>query len=236
MQDASEYDSARSMPRSKRSYEQYCPGARALDIVGQRWTLLIVRELMAFPRRYTDLLRGLPGIGPNVLADRLREMEAFGLVDRRTLPPPGVATVYELTEVGRGLIPVVEALRGWGTNFLGPPKDSDRVRIHWLVGAMLGAFRSGLALGVHDTYEFRIEGVVLQIRVDDGTVGFELGSPVRPDLVFSSDKHTLASVISRQLSPSEAVRGGKAKMEGDRDVAKRWLEIMGIPDALVAPG
>jgi DNA-binding HxlR family transcriptional regulator len=216
-----------------RSYEQYCPGARALDIVGRRWTLLIVRELMLVPRRYTDLLRGLPGIGPNVLADRLREMEGFGLVERRTLPPPGVATVYELTELGRGLIPVVEALRGWGTNFLGPPKKSDRVRIHWLVGAMLGAFRPGLALGVQDTYEFRIEDFVLQIQVDDGTVGFELGSPLQPDLVFSGDKHTLAAVISRQVSLDEAVRSGKAEVAGDRDAAKRWIEIMGMPDALV---
>src|SRR5438128_9069956 len=102
-----------------RSYNQYCPGARALDIVGRRWTLLIVRELMFMPKRYTDLLGGLPGIGPNVLADRLREMEALGLVVRRTLPPPAASTVYELTGLGEGLIPVVEALRGWGANLLG---------------------------------------------------------------------------------------------------------------------
>jgi DNA-binding HxlR family transcriptional regulator len=219
-----------------RSYDQYCPGARALDIVGRRWTLLIVRELMAVPKRYTDLLAGLPGIGPNVLAARLHEMEAFGLIQRRALPPPAASTVYELTDLGQGLIPVIRDLRRWGTNFLGPPTKSDRVQVPWLVGAMMGAFRPGAARGVCETYEFRIDGLVFQIRVDDDTVELEFGSASEPDLRISTDKETLAALISRQLSPSQAVRRGKAQLQGDLDVAERWVEILGLPVPTAQPG
>src|SRR5918996_4677686 len=102
----------------KRRYDQYCALARALDVVGERWTLLLVRELLLGPRRYTDLLGGLPGIGTNLLADRLRYLEQVGLVRRRVLPPPAGSTVYELTELGRELEPTVFALGRWGAHFL----------------------------------------------------------------------------------------------------------------------
>ena len=97
----------------KRSYGQYCAVARALDLIGERWTLLLVRELLLGPRRYTDLLRGLPGIGTNLLADRLRELESAGLVARRTLPPPASSSVYELTPLGEGLRATVLELGRW---------------------------------------------------------------------------------------------------------------------------
>jgi DNA-binding HxlR family transcriptional regulator len=109
------------MPR--RSYDQYCPIARALDVVGERWTLLIVRELLAGPRRYTDL--------HDVLANRLKEMEREALVTRRRLPPPGAAYVYELTDRGRELLPVLDALAVWGGPALGEPRPTDALREHW---------------------------------------------------------------------------------------------------------
>src|SRR5918995_3325809 len=98
----------------KRRYDQYCALARTLDVVGERWTLLLVRELLLGPRRYKDLLAGLPGIGTNLLAERLRHLEEFGLVRRRSLPPPAGSRVYELTELGRGLESVVMELGRWG--------------------------------------------------------------------------------------------------------------------------
>src|SRR3712207_4223782 len=104
---------------SRRSYEQYCPTARALDVVGQRWTLLVIRELLLGPRRFTDLREGLPGIGPNVLAERLAQMQEDGLVRRTTRPPPAASTVYELTELGEGLRPAVQKLTKFGMTFLG---------------------------------------------------------------------------------------------------------------------
>src|SRR3954447_24985256 len=107
---------------AKRSYDQYCPAARALDVLGERWTLLVVRDLLVGPRRYTDLLEGLPGIGPNVLADRLRHLQDVGIVRRTTLPRPAASTVYELTELGQALRPVVQELTRWGLNMMGIPK------------------------------------------------------------------------------------------------------------------
>lgn len=117
------------MPR--RSYDQYCPVARALDVVGERWALLIVRELLVGPRRYTDLHADLPGVSTDVLASRLKDMEREGLITRRRLPPPGAAYVYELTDRGRDLLPVLTALAEWGAPALGEPRPTDAVRAHW---------------------------------------------------------------------------------------------------------
>src|SRR5947209_11047224 len=159
-------------------------------------------------------------------------MEALGLIMRATLPPPAASTVYELSDLGRGLIPVVEALRGWEANLLGPPRQDEHVQLPWLAGAMMGSFRPEAARGVRETYEFRIGRWVFQLGVDDGAVWFELGSTHRPDLVFSADKRTLAAVISRQLSPSDAVSRGQAELEGDPEIVERWLEILGLPPSL----
>jgi DNA-binding HxlR family transcriptional regulator len=117
------------MPR--RSYDQYCPVARALDTVGERWALLIVRELLAGPRRYTDLHADLPGVSTDVLAGRLKDLEREGLATRRRLPPPGAAYVYELTDRGRELGPVLDALAVWGAPLLGEPRPTDALREHW---------------------------------------------------------------------------------------------------------
>jgi DNA-binding HxlR family transcriptional regulator len=119
---------------SKR-YDQYCPIAHALGAVGERWTLLVVRDLMAGPKRYTDLAASLPGIGTNILAARLRELEESGLVEKRKLPPPAASTVYELTAYGRDLRPVLHELARWGARSLGPP-PLDALDEGWLVGAL----------------------------------------------------------------------------------------------------
>ena len=117
---------------SRRSYAHYCPIARSLDVLGERWTLLIVRELLPGPRRYTDLHADLPGISTDVLASRLKEMEADGLVTRHRVAPPTPARVYELTPRGRELLPVLTALSGWGQSLLGDREPTDAQRAHWL--------------------------------------------------------------------------------------------------------
>src|SRR5215831_12190187 len=116
-----------------RTYEQYCPVARALEIVGERWTMLVARELMLGPRRFTDLMEGLPGISPNVLATRLKDLESAGLVSKRTLPPPAASAVYELTEHAVGLARVLAAMADWGMTMLGRPRKGDEVRGEWMV-------------------------------------------------------------------------------------------------------
>src|SRR5262249_19104128 len=108
-----------------RSYRQYCAVARGLDVVGERWTLLIVRGLLVGPKRYKDLLDGLPGIGTNLLAARLKELEKVGVVRRTVLPPPAGSTVYELTESGQALEPVVMALGRWGVRLMDEPHDGE---------------------------------------------------------------------------------------------------------------
>ncbi|GLW70558.1 hypothetical protein Kpho02_28570 [Kitasatospora phosalacinea] len=121
------------MPR--RSYDQYCAVARALDAVGERWSLLIVRELLGGPRRYTDLHADLPGVSTDILATRLKQLEGEGLVERRRLERPANATVYELTPRGAELRPVLDALARWGGPDLGEPRPTDAVREHWYTTA-----------------------------------------------------------------------------------------------------
>lgn len=117
---------------SRRSYDQYCAVARALDAVGERWSLLIVRELLDGPRRYTDLHADLPGVSTDILAGRLKQLESEGLVVRRKLERPANAVVYQLTERGLTLRQVVDALGSWGLGALGEPRPTDAVREHWV--------------------------------------------------------------------------------------------------------
>src|SRR3977135_1784085 len=111
-----------------RTYEQYCPVARALELIGERWALLVVRELLLGPRRFTDLMDGLPGISTNVLATRLKELEQAGIVSKRNLPPPAASAVYELSDANGGLAAVLAALAAWGMDLLGPRRRTDQVR------------------------------------------------------------------------------------------------------------
>lgn len=116
-------------------YDQYCPIACTLGLVGERWTLLVVRELMSGPKRYTDLADHLHGIGTNILAARLKELEGAGLVARRKLPPPAASNVYELTEQGRALRPVLHELARFGARLMGPP-PVESLEPGWLVHAL----------------------------------------------------------------------------------------------------
>jgi DNA-binding HxlR family transcriptional regulator len=124
------------MAHMRKRYDQYCPVAHALGLVGERWALLVVLELMRGPKRYTDLAEHLPGIGTNILASRLRDLEAGGIVARRTLPPPAASRVYELTEYGRALRPVIRELALWGARSLGPPTTDDELFPGWLENAL----------------------------------------------------------------------------------------------------
>ncbi|MDX2808142.1 winged helix-turn-helix transcriptional regulator, partial [Streptomyces scabiei] len=144
----------------RRSYDQYCSAARALDLVGDRWTLLIVRELLAGPRRYTDLHADLPGVSTDVLASRLKDMERDGVSTRRRLPPPGAAYVYELTDRGRELLPVLQALGEWGEGALGERRPTDAVRAHWFALPLLRALE-GAAAGI---VEVRLEEGEFHVR------------------------------------------------------------------------
>src|SRR5437667_8457175 len=146
--------SAAMIQRMAKHYDQYCPVAHALDVVGDRWALLVVRELTTGPKRYTDLAEGLPGIGTNILAARLRDLEAAGVVTKKILPPPAASRVYELTDYGRELKPVMRELALWGARSLGPPTGDDELFPGWLVcpvdmilGPIAPAGRLGFRVG-----------------------------------------------------------------------------------------
>ncbi|WP_329036320.1 helix-turn-helix transcriptional regulator [Streptomyces sp. NBC_00178] len=206
-------------PARRRSYDQYCAAARALDSVGDRWTLLIVRELLAGPRRYTDLHADLPGVSTDVLASRLKDMEQGGLAVRRRLPPPAAAAVYELTEHGRGLLPVLTALAHWGAPALAERRPTDAVRAHWFALPLLRAL-DGLA---HEgVVEVKLEEGEFHIRTGDRAAGgqaYGYGPAGQPDarLVLTTE---VALAIGRgDRTLAEAVRDGDAQVLGDGPLA-----------------
>lgn len=204
----------------RRSYDQYCSAARALDVVGDRWTLLIVRELLAGPRRYTDLHADLPGVSTDVLASRLKDMERDGLTTRRRLPPPGAAYVYELTGRGRELLPVLQALGRWGQAELGGRRPTDAVRAHWFALPLLRALQGeGLV-------EVRLEegDFHLYLGTEDGPVYGDGPAPAEPDARLVLDTGTCMAVGRGELSVREAVRAGRIEVTGDGTPAKALRE------------
>jgi DNA-binding HxlR family transcriptional regulator/putative sterol carrier protein len=211
-----------------RSYQQYCPAARALDVVGERWTLLVIRELFTGPKRYTDLQDGLPGIGPNVLADRLRSLEAAGVVDKRRMPPPAASTVYGLTELGDGLRPVLDGLFQWGLQLLGSPAKGDTVKAsYWLPAIKAAAHPGALADDVDDTYEFRVGSESIVVTAANGEVHVDAAAADHPDLILTTDHATFAKLGRGQLTSLAAIERGKLKVEGDPGAAERCAQLFG---------
>lgn len=209
-------------PVRRRSYDQFCAGARALDAVGDRWTLLIVRELLAGPRRYTDLHADLPGVSTDVLASRLKDMEQGGLVTRRRLPPPAAASVYELTERGYGLLPVLAALAEWGAPALGERRPTDAVRAHWFALPLLRAlnrFGAGAAGGVVDVH---LDEGEFHVRTGEPVAGQSVygdGPAARADARIALDAELCLALGRGELTFAEAVRGGRIEVTGDGPLA-----------------
>ena len=213
---------------SKRSYNQYCAVARALDVVGERWTLLIVRDLLTGPKRFKDLLGGLPGIGTNLLTARLKDLEGYGVVHRATLPPPAGSKVYELTELGRSLEPAIAALGRWGLEFLDTPGQEDDLRPAWAMVAMRSALKQEAARGLQETYEFRIDEEAFHLRVKDGEVEALQGPAVGPDLVIRGGTQAFLALAAGQVEPAEALDSGEVRIEGDQETLARCMEILGL--------
>lgn len=205
--------------------DQYCPVVHALELVGERWSLLIVRELLHGPKRYTDLTNGLPGIGTNILAARLRDLEACGIVQKKKLPPPAPATVYELTPYGKELDEAMHALARWGARTLGPPKSPDDLYPEWGVNALPALFDPEQAKGVKETYELKIDENVFTARVARGRVEAEVGVAPDADVVAEMDSPTFFALVSHELEPREAVDSGRVRVEGDVDALARCFQI-----------
>jgi DNA-binding HxlR family transcriptional regulator/putative sterol carrier protein len=213
-----------------RAYHQYCPVAHALDQVGDRWELLIVRELMLGQRRYTDLAEALPGIGSNILTTRLRDLEAAGVVRKTKLPPPWSVSVYELTEHGRALDSVLHALAQWGAKTLGAPEAGDC----WSMYAVHTRFRPEGA--VDGTYEVRfVGGETISLQVRDGElVAMKLPAD-EPDLVVEAPPEELHRLISGEIDVRAAVADARVRLLAGSEKELADLVAMFAPFEAAAP-
>jgi DNA-binding HxlR family transcriptional regulator/putative sterol carrier protein len=206
-------------------YRQYCALARTLDVAGDRWTLLIVRELVPGPRRFTDLLDGLPGISRNLLTERLRGLERDGIVARKELPPPAARKVYELTDDGRDLATAMAPLIAWGVRRLGDREPAESFHARWSAVAMAGLADREAAKGVSEVYEYLVDDSAFHFTVDDGSIQLHDGRAGDPAVVVSTDEETWTEIGSGRVRFSSAVATGGVTITGDPHAAKRMRKI-----------
>lgn len=206
-------------------YNQYCALARALDLAGDRWTLLIARELAPGPRRFSDLIDGLPGISRNLLTQRLRALERDGIVARRDLPPPAARQVYELTDDGRDLATAMTPLIAWGARRLRDREQGQTFRPRWAAVAMAGLADRDAAKGVSETYQYVVGDSAFYFKVDDGSIELHDGRAEDPAVVWTTDEETWADIVSGKLTTSSAGATGALTVAGDARAAKRLRKI-----------
>ena len=211
-------------------YGQACAIARALDVVGERWSLLLVRELTLGPRRHRDLDTGLPGIPSNVLAARLKDLQAAGVITRRTLPAPTDVTVYELTDAGRALQPALSELLDWGLRYAPEPSEDDASQPAW---GLLAATGRPTALPAGQTCELRVGPEFFYLGSDAGTLTARRGPAPDGDAVVTMSAETLYSLLTGETTVTDAVR--RSTVDGDPGVAHRALESLAAAGAKPTP-
>jgi DNA-binding HxlR family transcriptional regulator/putative sterol carrier protein len=206
-------------------YKQYCGAARALDAVGDRWTLLIVRELMLGQRRFTDLIDGLPGISRNLLTERLRALEQEGVVVRSELPPPAARQVYELTDDGRDLADAMLPLVAWGTRRLRKREPGENFRAHWAALAMATFADREAAEGISEVYQYVVGPAAFHFIVDDGAIELRYGSAEDPAVTLTMDEDTWADMAAGETTGSRAAEMGSLTVSGDPKAVRRLASI-----------
>ena len=212
-----------------RTYCDGCAAAHALDLIGERWALLVVRELVLGPKRFTDLRAGLPNASPNVLAQRLRELEGAGVVRRRKLPPPAASRVYELTDWGMELEPIIIGLGRWGARSPSRTRDAG-LGVDSLILSFRTMFDPWAAEGVDASYELRLGEDRFRAVVADGRFEVERGSVEGPDVVIEGDPGELAALVYEGRRLDEALRSGEIRVEGDRSAVERFLRLFPLPE------
>jgi DNA-binding HxlR family transcriptional regulator len=205
-----------------RSYGQWCGVAKALDVVGERWTLLVIRELLEGPQRYTDLRNQIPGVATDVLAARLKDLEEAGVIMRQTLPPPAASKVYELTDLGRDLTPVVHALARWGMRLM-DDRDDEVFQPHWLALALRGLIPPGLLADVRLDIDFALEGEdVVRISIEDGMLRYVPDPADEPDITVRAALGTLTHLADGSLAARDAMASGRLEITGSRDAVRAY--------------
>jgi DNA-binding HxlR family transcriptional regulator/putative sterol carrier protein len=218
-----------------RSYGDACRFASALDVVGERWALLVVRELLLGPKRLTDIRAGLPAASPNILSERLRELEGSGVIRRRKLAPPAGSWVYELTEWGAELEPVITRLGAWGARSPLPPAGA-RIGIDSIVLALRSLFDPERAGALSAIYELRIDGTRFTASIDAGEIELARVAAEEPALVIEADPAELAALITGQISLDAALESGAVRIEGGRREAARFLRLFPMPEPCESAG
>ncbi|SRR6266571_2476796 len=214
---------------SKRSYDDGCAAAHALDLIGERWALLVVRELVLGPKRFTDLRKGLPGISSNVLTQRLAELERVSVVRRRRLPPPAGAWVYELTDWGLELELAIMALGRWAARSPHLPQGAP-IGVDALILSFRTMFDSKAAAGLRATYELRFDDDHFRAEIAGGRIEIARGGADRPDAVLSVDPDVLAALVYGGRKLAETLHSGDLKVEGDKAAVKRFLTLFPLPE------
>ena len=217
------------MDTVRRTYDDACAAAHALDLVGERWALLVVRELLLGPKRFTDLRAGLPHISPNVLAQRLRELEGAGVVRRRKLPLPAASRVYELTPWGEELEPVIIGLGRWGASSPLRPRDA-ALGVDSLVLSFRTMFDPLAAEGLDASYELRLGEDRFRAEVAECRFEIERGVADRPDAIIEGDPDVLGVLVYEGRELEEVLHSGEVKIEGERSAVERFLTIFPLPE------
>jgi DNA-binding HxlR family transcriptional regulator len=217
---------------ARRGYGQFCGLVHALELVGERWALLIVRDLLVGPKRFTDLRRGLPRIPTNVLSERLKELEEGLVVRRRILPRPAGSIVYELTDYGADLEDVVLALGLWGARSLGDPRPTDIVTADSLIVAMRATFRPSAARHQRLSFELRLGDIVIHVRIDRGRLSVTHGPLPDADLVIETGP-VIRALMAREVPVEAALDAGLVRVIGDAKLLERFVDIFHIPPSPV---
>lgn len=221
---------------TKRSYGEACRFAHALDLVGERWALLVVRELLLGPKRFTDLRAGLPHASSNILSERLRDLEQGGVIQRRKLPPPAASWVYELTEWGRELEPIVTKLGAWGARSPFPP-ETQEIGADSIVLALRSLFDPQAAGDLSATYELRIGEERFRVEITAGELSLDRGAVADPTASIAvPDAPTFAAVLTEELPLDDALGSGAVQIEGGEQTAKRFLRLFPMPEPCACAG
>jgi DNA-binding HxlR family transcriptional regulator/putative sterol carrier protein len=217
---------------TRRTYGDGCAIAHGLDLVGERWALLVVRELLLGPKRFTDLKKGLPNASPNVISERLRELERAGIVKREKLPPPASVRVYELTDWGRELDETVISLGRWAAR---SPSPSDApVGLDSIVLALRTLFDPGAAKGLRASYELRLGENRFRIDVSDDEIEVARGGANQADATIDTDPDTLTAVLWKGRPLRDAQRAGEMRIEGDQSAVERLVPLFPVPEPVAA--
>jgi DNA-binding HxlR family transcriptional regulator len=216
---------------ARRSYDQFCATARTLDLIGDRWTLLLIRELLSGPKRFGDLHRSLPGLGTALLTERLRHLQDEGLLKAVTLPAPARSAAYELTEAGAELRAVVMALARWGLRWaIGEKGDGDAFEPGWAVLALEAIFDPAGAHGMRWVCEFRIGAEVLHARIEDGAIDACYGPAEQPDVVLTGSETAFAEIVAGHATLAQAIKAGTVEVTGDREALADMAQVFRWPD------